>query len=94
MIVSRQVHSLLSNKLTSIKRQCWENAQYSRRECLGVIGIPSEVGADVLKKKVLNIFGKLDCDIPPEQIKACNRISKKSLTVIVKFTKKKDCQQV
>ena len=86
--VSRQLHSLSSNGLTSIKRQCWENAQYSRRECLDVIGIPSEVGADVLEEIVLNIFGKLDCDVPPERIKPCNKISKKSSTVIVKFTKR------
>ena len=59
-----------------------------------MIGIPSEVNADVLEKKVLNIFGKLGCDIPPERIEACHRISKKSSTVIVKFTRRKDCQQV
>ena len=85
--VSRQLHSLSSNGLTSIKRQCWENARYSRRECLDVIGIPSEVGADVLEEKVLNIFGKLDCDVPPERVKACNRISKKSSTVILNSQK-------
>ena len=59
-----------------------------------MIGIPSEVNADVLEEKVLNIFGKLGCDIPPERIVACHRISKKSSTVIVKFTRRKDCQQV
>ena len=59
-----------------------------------MIGIPSEMNADVLEKKVLNIFGKLGCDIPPERIEACHRISKKSSTVIVKFTRRKDCQQV
>ena len=48
--------------------QCWANAQYSRRECLDVIGIHSEVDADVLEEKVLNIFGKLGCDILLEPI--------------------------
>ena len=32
LTVLRQVSSLLSNRLTSIERQCWANAQYSRRE--------------------------------------------------------------
>ena len=91
LAVSQQVNSLLSNRLTNMERQCWANAQYSRRECLDVVGIPS---ADVLEEKVLNIFGKLGCDIPSERIEACHRISKKSSTVIVKFTKRKDCQQV
>ena len=94
LAVSQQVNSLLSNRLTNMERQCWVNAQYSRRECLDEVGIPSEVGADVLEEKVLNIFGKLGCDIPPERIEACHRISKKTSTVIVKFTKRKDCQQV
>ena len=39
-----------------MERQCWANALYSRRECLDVIGIPSEVDANVLKEKVLKIF--------------------------------------
>ena len=51
LAVSQQVNSLLSNRLTNMERQCWANAQYSRRECLDVVGIPSEVGADVLGRK-------------------------------------------
>ena len=94
LAVSRHMNSLLSNRLTSIEPQCWANAQYSRRECLDVIGIPSKVGADILEEKVLSIFRKLGCDIPPERIEASHRISKKSSTVIVKFTKRKDCQQI
>ena len=77
LAVSQQVNSLLSNRLILVERQCRANAQYSRRECLDVVGIPSEVGADVLEEKVLNIFGKLGCDIPSERIEACHRISKK-----------------
>ena len=92
--VSRQVSSLLLNRLISIERQCWANIQYSRGECLDVIDIPSEEDADILEEKVLSIFGKLGCDIPPERIETCHRISKKSSTLIVKFTKKKDCQIV
>ena len=87
LAVSREVNSLLSNRLTIIERQCWTNAHFSRKEC-------SDVDADVLEEKVLNIFGKLACDIPPEQIEGCHRISKKSSTVVVTFTKRKDCQLV
>ena len=52
------------------------------------------MNVDVLEEKVLNIFGKLGCDIPPERIDPCHRISKRSSPVIVKFTRRKDCQQV
>ena len=75
LAVSHQVNSLLSNRLTNMERQCWANAQYSRRECLDVVG--RCFGADVLEEKAVNIFGKLGCDISSERIEACHRISKK-----------------
>ena len=87
-------NSLLSNRLTNMERQCWVNAQYSRRGCLDVIGIPSEVDAHVLEQKVLNIFGKPGCDIASERIETCHRISKKMSAVIVKFKERKGFQQV
>ena len=78
LAVSLQVNSLLSNRLIIIESQCWANAQCSRRECLDVIGVPIEVNADVLGKKDLNIFGKLDCDIPPEnELKPAIELAKK-----------------
>ena len=46
--VTKQVNTLLSSSLVSIERQCWLNAQYSRRECLDIVGIASEVEADAL----------------------------------------------
>ena len=45
---TKQVSTLLSGRLVSMKRQCWLNA-FSRRECLDIVGIPSEVEADALK---------------------------------------------
>ena len=51
-----------------MEHYCWENAQYSRRECLDVIGISSELDADVLEEKDLNIFGEIGRDVPPKQI--------------------------
>lgn len=33
----------VNNRLLGIEHLCWENAQYSRSECLNIIGIPSEV---------------------------------------------------
>ena len=39
--VSKTVSSLLTNQMNNVKNQCWASAQYSRRECLEVVGIPS-----------------------------------------------------
>ena len=92
--VTKQVNIFLSSRVVSIERHCWLNAQYSRWECLDIVGIPNEVEADALDEKVVNIFEKLGCNISTEHIEACHRISKKNTTVIVKFLQRKDCQQV
>ena len=77
-----------------MERQCWANAQYSRIECLDIAGIPREVSGDLLEEKVLNIFGKLGCDISPDHIETCHRVGRTNDNVIVKFSRRKDCQHV
>ena len=42
----------------------------------------------------MNIFEKLDYNIPSSRIEACHRVIKKSSTVIFKFSRRKDCHQV
>ena len=37
--VSRTASSFLTDQMNNVKRQCWANAQYSRRECLEVAEI-------------------------------------------------------
>ena len=94
LAVTKNVNNLLVTRLSTLERQCWANAQYSRRECLDIVGIPREVSGEVLEEKVLNIFGKLDCDISPDRTEACNRVGRTNDTVIVKFSRRKDCQHV
>ena len=77
-----------------MERQCWTNAQYSRRECLDIVGVPREVSGEVLVETMLNIFDKIGYSISPDHIKSCHHISKKIDTVIVKFSRWKDFQQV
>ena len=50
--VTKHVNSLLSSK----ECECWLNTQYSRRECLDIVGSPSEMEADALEEKVVVIF--------------------------------------
>ena len=70
-----------------------ENVQCSRREYLDIVGSPCEVSGEVLEE-VLNIFDKIGCRISPDHIESCHCISKKGGTVVVKFSRRKDCQQV
>ena len=58
------------------------------------MGIPQEVSGEVLQENVLKIFGKLGCDISPDRAKACHRVVRTTDTVIVRFSKRKDCQHV
>ena len=92
--ILRRVNDELQKQLISTERQCWANAQYLRRECIEVAGIPSTVSDDNLENKVLKIFDKLRVPINPNNIEACHRIKKGSDRTIVKFNKRKDCQQV
>ena len=46
--VTKKVNTLLSERLQTIAKQCWPNAQYSRRECLEISGIPSSVNGNDL----------------------------------------------
>ena len=84
--ITKNVNILLSSRLVTLERQCWVNAQYSRRECLDIVGIPREVSGEVLEEKVLDIFDKIGCSISPDNIESSHCISKKSDTLIVKFS--------
>ena len=47
--VTKKVNTLLSERLQTIKKQGWANAQYSRRDCLKISGIPSSVSDNDLE---------------------------------------------
>ena len=94
LAVTKNVNTLLVTRLSTLERHCWANAQYSRRECFDIVGIPRKVSGEVLEEKVLNIFGKFGCDISPDRIEACDRVGRTNDTVIVKFSRRKDYQHV
>ena len=55
-----------------LERQCLANAQYSRKECVEVVGIPRQVDDKHLEVKVLSIFQKVGCTIAPEFFDDCH----------------------
>ena len=94
LIVTKKVNSELQKHVIDLERQCWANAQYSRRECLELAGIPSTVGHDELEGKVVDILNKVGSNIDNDKIEACHRISGNNDRVIIKFSRRKDCQHV
>ena len=91
--IVKQVNTLLNKRVIDMARQCWANAQYSRRECLEVSGIPRDVSNENLESKVLEVFSKVGCEISSRDIEACHRLTNND-RVIVKFLRRKDCNQV
>ena len=54
--IARNTNSLLPSRLVDTERQCWANAQYSRRETLEIAGLPKSLTNDEAEKKVCQIF--------------------------------------
>ena len=86
-VISRSV-----DQLVETERQYWVNAQYSRREFLEVIGIPTSVKDDALEDKVINVFREIGVEIGQRDIQACHRV--KNNQTIAKFSDRKDCLQI
>ena len=57
-------------------------------------GVPRSISDGDLEGKVLKIFEKVCCPIEGNNIETCHRISKKNERIIVKFSRRKDCQNV
>ena len=92
--IVKQANLSLSKRLVNMKRQCWANAQYSRRECLEVVGIPDSVQNNELEDKVLTILKKIGGEVSPRDIEAFHRLKKDNDWVIVKFSRRKDGEQI
>ena len=91
--IVRNVNSKLVERVVAIARKCWENAQYSWRDTLEVIGIPMSVRDNVLEQKVCDVIQEIGVDIYDRDIQACHRLKDKDRT-IVKFTNRKDCLRI
>ena len=92
-VVNKRVNSELCKRIVTVERQCWTNAQYSKRECLEVAGIPRQVDEKNLEKKVLSSF-KIGCTSDPTYIDDYHRLGKTNDIVIVKFTRRKDYKPI
>ena len=50
--VNKKLLIINVNQLIETERQCWANSQYSRRECLEVVGIPTSIPKDSLEANI------------------------------------------
>ena len=59
LAVTKNVNSKLMERVVQTERQCWANAQYSRRDTIEVLGIPSSIRDQDLEDKVHNVFREI-----------------------------------
>ena len=74
--VVKNVNNILSKQMSSIERQCWKNAQYSRRECVEVVGLPSSIGDKDLELTACRVLQHIGVGTTGEGIEACHRLNK------------------
>ena len=81
-------------QLSSVERQCWKNAQYSRRECVVVVSIPPSLEHDQLEPTICRILHHIGVNNSGDKIEACHRLGKNSDRTIVKCSSRKDCEHM
>ena len=87
---------MLRERETALECQCWNNSQYSRRECLELTGIPETSDNNTLESTVLKIFEKVEVNVEPFNVEDCYWISSKNdpKRVIEKVSKRKYASKI
>ena len=57
--IAKNINNLLSQLVVALERQCWANAQYSRRECLEIVGVSHFVDDNSLEERLFKFLKKL-----------------------------------
>ena len=88
-LVAQNTSDLLTKKVRTLEEDLLKAEQYSRRECLDVVGISKTVANDEVEEEVCKILKDIDITLEAENdIQACHRYGKKDV-VIVKFSNRK-----
>ena len=75
--VSRNLNSKLSERLVTMESRCYANEQYSRREYLEILGIPTSVADKDLESELLEILEEIDVPIDHTLVEDCHRLPSK-----------------
>ena len=93
LLVTKNLNGKLLERIVDNERKCWANVQYSRRECLEIVGIPNSVDDSNLEMIVYQVINKIGCNISPKSLKLLTIFVIKT-EPLLSFTRRKDCQQV
>ena len=82
IVVVNIVNDRLVERIVKTERQSWENAQYSWRDTLEIVGIPGSSDNSVLEETVRGFFGKIGVQVDERDIQACHRLKDKERTTV------------
>ena len=92
LVVTKTVNDNLLNRIATLERSLHAQEQYSRRECLEIVGIPVSIDGKNLQATVCNILNEIDVPCGSEDLEECHRI--KGDRTIVKFSSKQKSSEV
>ena len=92
LVVTKTVNNELLKHVTLLERGLHNQEQYSRRECLEVVGIPSSVDNKNLQATVCSILGDIDIVRDSNNIQDCHWI--KGDRTIIKFSSRRKSSEV
>ena len=88
--ITKRSADLLLERITQLERNNLNNAQYNRRETLGVNPVPSDIVDDVLGQSVCQALSLTGTSVEPDDLQAYHRMRKKDgVTIRFKCRKQK-----
>lgn len=91
--ITENVSLLISERIDTLETELYAQQQYSRRECLEIVGIDNSIQTEDLEENVIELFDEIGVDINSSDIQACHRLKKRD-TVIIKFSNRKDVHKI
>ena len=88
---SKLENQALTKRIINLENQVWKNAQYSRRQCVEIVGLLE----DSTEVTVCKLFQKVGAKIDSKKLEACHPLpSDDKNKLIVKFASRKDAELV
>ena len=80
--IAKRCNELLFERITQLERNNLNNAQYNKRETLGINAVPSHIADDVLEQSACQALSLTGISVEPDNLQACHRMRKKDRVII------------
>ena len=92
LVVTKTVNDNILNRITRLERSLHAQEQYSRTECLEIVGISVSIDDKNLQGTVCNILNEIDVPCGSEDLENCHRIT--GDPTIVRFSSRRKSSEV